>query len=203
MFTVNSMISKTSTSKGWYYGNNTVKQTIQKNTNNEFPNSPQPDSSFLSTVKSQAMNNEYNTFIERNDSVIIHNTNSTINNRRSQLQNFSNGIDDDEFDDANCTYKKKSEKENIDELVEKSKLMNISNKKNQFNTDNNGKIITKSNNGSNNASLGNKSYMEECEEDFPTVRKRPANVQPDLEVLNSIETVYEMVFFSFILLLIY
>ncbi|KAL6607394.1 Pkinase-domain-containing protein, partial [Neocallimastix sp. 'constans'] len=165
MYTVNSIMNKTNTTNGWYYGNDTVKQTIKKNTNNEFPNSPQHDGNFnfLSTVNSQAPNNEYGTFIEKNSSVIVKNNSSN--------------------DNDNSTTKKKSDKDNIDELVEKSKLMNISNtyKKNQVN---NNKVVEVKDN--------DKSYMKECEDDFPTIRKRPVNAQPDIEILNSIETVYEM-----------
>jgi len=167
MYTVNSIMNKTNTTNGWYYGNDTVKQTIKKNTNNEFPNSPQHDGNFnfLSTVNSQAPNNEYGTFIEKNSSVIVKNNSSN--------------------DNDNSTTKKKSDKDNIDELVEKSKLMNISNtyKKNQVN---NNKVVEVKDN--------DKSYMKECEDDFPTIRKRPVNAQPDIEILNSIETVYEMVY---------
>jgi len=189
IFAVNS-ISKTSTNKGWYYGNNTVKQIIQKNSNNESTNSP-PADSFLNTIKPQIRNKENSSFTEKKDSVILNNKISTINNN--------------EFDDMKCNIKNEAEKNNIDELVKKSKLMNISNeyKNNQFNTNNNleinnNEIIIKEektkelNNRNANASLSNKYYIEENEKKFSTVKKRTASEQPDLEVLNSIETVYEM-----------
>jgi len=35
--------------------------------------------------------------------------------------------------------------------------------------------------------------MKECEEDLPAVRKRPTNIQPDREIINNIEAIYEMV----------
>jgi len=209
MYTVNSMVTKTNTSKGgWYYGDDTVKKTIQKNTNTDFPNSPQSeDNNYFSTVKTQ---NEYNTFIQRNETTVANNdiNNSTIN-RRNQFNHFNDSDDDDDDEDEDDSYIKKSPniKDNIDEMVEKSKLLSISNtyKKNAchgFNINDaveidddeedlyiGGKKISQKSNSDKNKSL---EKDPSSDDDFPTVRKRPANAQPDIEVLNSIETVYEM-----------
>lgn len=203
MYTVNSMITKTNTNKGWYYGNNTMKQTINKNTNNDFPNSPQVDNSFLNKVQSQSHGPEYSTFIERNESVIIHDT----KNPRLQLSHFNDDDDNEDFDNSNFTVKKKSNKDNVEELVEKTKFLSIpnttekksnSNSSKRFNIENSVEIddddvfIGGSKISSNNSKNNTKNLEQKYEDDFPTVRKRPPNAQPDIEVLNSIETVYEM-----------
>jgi len=230
MFTVNSMIAKTTASRGWYYGDDTVKKTIQKNVNNDFPNSPRQKNNFLSPSQEE----KYGTFIEKNDSVIIHKDveNASILNRRSNPYNhfLVDSDDDDEENeeneengdgDFNFTVKKSSPtKENVDELVEKSKLMSISNTykrpksslgfdiKNAIEIDDdkdivvNGKRISsvdnynsnnnnKSNN--NNANINKQKTESTIDEEFSTVKKRPTSAQPDIEVLNSIETVYQMV----------
>ena len=207
MFTVNSMMNKGNTTQGWYYGNDTVKKTIQKNTNNDFPNSPQTnEDSFFSTVKS-TNNQEYSTFIERNESVVVHKevNNPSLLNKNNRFNHFDEE-EEDEDDDMNFTCKKKPEKEKIDDLVEKSKLMSISNtyRKSgiQFNIENAVEINDEDDDifiGGNKISQKanvcyNKLYnAPDDDDDFPTVRKRPTNAQPDIEVLNSIETIYEMV----------
>jgi len=225
MYTVNSMITKTTASRGWYYGDDTVKKTVQKNVNNDFPNSPRQKNNFLSPSQEE----QYGTFIEKNESVIIHNDveNTSVLNRRSNPYNhFLVDSDDEEEEnennddgDFNFTVKKTSPtKENVDELVEKSKLMSISNTykrpksalsfdiKNAVEVDDdkdivvNGKRISSvdnnnisNNNNNNNANNTKQKTDSTTNEELSTVKKRPTSAQPDIEILNSIETVYQMV----------
>jgi len=197
MFTVNSMMNKNKTSQGWYYGNDTVKTpaTIQNNANNEFPNSPQnEENNYFNTVNSTNKNNDqgFSTVIEKNESMVIHknvNNPSLMNNSNNMFNHYN---DEDEYkeeeDDMNFTCKKKPEKDDIDHLVEKSKLMNISNTYRRscipaFNIENAVEIDDDDE---------EQNAVEDNDDDFPTVRKRPYNTQPNIEILNSIETVYEM-----------